>query len=284
MMFSPEFRRQHTATLSGTVVLLLTALPLLAVYVFYPMRLLWAPAVVLALAIFWLSMNFLMPWNFKALERDFVAWDKAIPHHEGQSFLVGLSPGSEPLTYDNFMEWDMGWLLLSPTHLCYVGELTRFAIPRQAVQSVEQAPGHPGWYRSILAVVRYRRSDGMVGTFNLLRTDIGSMLEQGHKTRALAERLSAWRASGAHCCELPADIEHMPPPEWGQVQGKPSTASPGTLLATMATFGFPPAVLERLLSQHAADSLERMLAAGALGALLAAWTLLPGLFRRGGNF
>src|SRR5215469_6260905 len=49
---------------------------------------------------------------------------------------VAFSPDGEPRIYTNNYDWDLGFLLVLPDRLCFLGELAQFALAKEQVAKI----------------------------------------------------------------------------------------------------------------------------------------------------
>ncbi|MBI1799039.1 MAG: hypothetical protein HYR73_05080 [Candidatus Eisenbacteria bacterium] len=110
------------------------------------------------------------------------------------AYFVGLAPSREARVYESFGDWDVGWLFLQRRRLCWIGEQARFALTREQITGVEIGPGLPGWIPAPRVVITWR--DGACGTegaVSLRPADTASLSGIAAGSRALFERIGAWR-------------------------------------------------------------------------------------------
>jgi hypothetical protein len=157
-------------------------------------------------------MNYLSVLGYRRLRRRMARnlRDEGIDPDPWQGVFVQLSPADRPRIYDNFTNWDVGFLFLFADRLAYLGDSARFALPREAIErqwlgpsSCE--PSHPAnvylaWRdaaRNKSGVLGFSLGEG--GTLRRLRRD----------TPAFAEQLETWRRA------LPSSTAAAP--EWAQL-------------------------------------------------------------------
>ena len=160
------------------------------------------------------------------------------PDREGGVF-VGFAPGAEPRIYEQFYDWDVGFLFPRGERLVYVGEETRFALHRDQVRRIERIPGPPSWIRSERLRIDWADPVGAgSGHFLIRPAEVGSLRESCLAARALEARLAAWRLGGAEAQPF-APGEGLVAPALGEV----TSASPRTqvsaprIIATVVWIG-----------------------------------------------
>jgi len=118
------------------------------------------------------------------------------PDREGGVF-VGFAPDREPRVYEQFYDWDVGFLFPRGDRLVYVGEETRFALTRDQVRGIERILGAPGWIRSERLRIDWEdATTGRTGGFIVRPAEVGSMRESRAAARVFEARLAAWRLGG----------------------------------------------------------------------------------------
>lgn len=105
---------------------------------------------------------------------------------------VALSPGDRARVYEGFLDWDLGLLTIGPHRLHYRGEQITFDLPRSSVRAIEIGAASPAWIRAPRVIVRWQGPAGEEAlTLRAARSTRVSAI--GRASRALAERLRAWR-------------------------------------------------------------------------------------------
>ncbi len=132
--------------------------------------------------------------------------------------LVGLSPHAEPRNYENFLIWDVGFLVLAGGRLCYVGDRTRFALDRACVRDIYMGPGVPGWRKPKRVYLAWQDdARGVGGTLNLGALESRPWWRRGSNTAELEKRLREWLRQPAGSDELPPQLSTLPGPDFGTV-------------------------------------------------------------------
>jgi Peptidase family M48 len=99
------------------------------------------PALVLALMIVIDTL-----WQLRFASRLRRALARRLNPSSGAAF-VGIHPGTEVRYTEGFADWDFGFFTMEDGWLCYRGEKTRFAIPKQDLLDIRVVEGRPSWMR-----------------------------------------------------------------------------------------------------------------------------------------
>ena len=149
----------------------------------------WTVLGVVAIACFGIDIlltNRLSKWGYGKLRRQLAhrlseeGWN---PQDVGAIF-VGLAPHAEPRIYDGFYDWDVGFLVLGAEELCYLGDKTRFALPRERITEIRTAPCVAGWTPTERIEVRWQGDDE--AGFGLLAAEAPTLTS----TTPLARRIA----------------------------------------------------------------------------------------------
>lgn len=133
-------------------------------------------------------------------------------------WFVGLSPHAEPRNYENFLVWDLGFLIPAGDQLCYLGDRTRFALDRGSLVETYMGPGPPGWRSAKRLYIVWRDEErDMGGTFNLSLSEARSPWRRAPRTEKLAERLRDWLKQPVASSEVPPPLRHLPGPDFRTV-------------------------------------------------------------------
>jgi hypothetical protein len=209
--FSPALKRRIMTVLVLAYFTLQIGLPTLAAYLGQTGKVsgVWAVLLFLASAVgaFFLLRGLLWVlsvWALRRVRRRLAAKLKeegTLPD-ESAALYVGLAPGPAPRIHDGHFIWDLGFLLLTRDHLCYLGDRTRFALPRAFVRSVTLGPGPPDWRRLHQVYLRWEDEEKGEGD-TLLLSFAGRRPEE-----ELARRLESWLRDGG----AGATVPDLPPP------------------------------------------------------------------------
>ena len=141
---------------------------------------------------------------------------------------VGLSPGPQVRLYEGCHNWDLGFLLVEPDCLRYVGEQTRFALFRPQIRQIRLGPGAPRWLRTQNVYIDwFEAAQAVGGTFSLSNVGKNSFYADGRASALLAASLDQWfRLAGSATAPRPpitgGDFE---PPQFGEITSSSIRAS-----------------------------------------------------------
>jgi Zn-dependent protease with chaperone function len=139
-----------------------------------------------------------------------------------QTFYVGLSPHGSVRVYEDCHEWDLGFIVLAPSQLSYLGEQTRFSLRPEQIRSIRVGPGEPSWWKTRRVYVEWcDPAKQLSGTFNLSPLNARSLWHSAKQADGIADVLSRWltRTRGGPP-PLPASAA-LPSPDFGEVTSKP---------------------------------------------------------------
>jgi STE24 endopeptidase len=141
---------------------------------------------------------------------------------ELSGILVGLSPGEVPRVFETNYSWDMGYLFFSGDRLCYWGEESRFALPRDQIISVRVGPGTVGWMKAAAIYITWHDGEKATNeTFSIRAAAVHSLLQMSKAAGPLFHRIESWR-SGALEPEDPREkLAELAPPAFGEVTNVP---------------------------------------------------------------
>ncbi len=138
---------------------------------------------------------------------------------------VGFAPASCPRLYDQFTNWDFGFLFLAGERLCYVGEHTRFALMRRQVTEVCPGPGDPNWWPVPYLYLTWKDPEqGTGGTWNLQAAEGSTRWQLRRSTRKLEAAVRRWCEEPPQEAADPAALKELAPPALGEVSGTPVAA------------------------------------------------------------
>jgi Zn-dependent protease with chaperone function len=157
-----------------------------------------------------------------------------------QGHFVALAPARAPRRFASGFDWDVGFLFLTSDRLCYVGCLTRFALPRDRVKAVRVGPGSPRWGRSSRVYVTWCDEQGTATTWNLRPAGAASVPGSQRQVPQLLRALQDWH------------------------QAPPAGTTPGALAALSAP-ALGPVTSETVATYVRTNPVRRALATRALG-------------------
>jgi hypothetical protein len=110
------------------------------------------------------------------------------------AIFVDFAPVSEPLLYDGFSQWDVGFLFPAGDRLTYIGERARFSLTRGQITDICLGRGVPSWLRGRRALVSWHDpAIGTSGTVAFWPGDPRSLWQLRRGATALTHHLLAWR-------------------------------------------------------------------------------------------
>jgi hypothetical protein len=295
-VFSRAFKRRATAWQSWTGLTLEVATPALVAYLVQREHVsgVWLIAAYVAglpltLLLRYLGVRYMVVRASRALRhgiRDRLVADGLKPDAWGGLF-VSLSPHAEPRSYENFLNWDMGFLIVSGDRLCYLGDRTRFALDREHIRDAYLGPGGAGWWPiPRVYVVWHDAQRGVGGTLNLTVSSTRTLGRPRRRAAELLQRSHSWLKATDAPAELPEPLRRLPSPDFGAVASESlRKLAAGNILLTLLIYRAPFAVGACLLLGLSFDRDPR--AGGwyvlASVALLQVWTVLSFLRYRGGR-
>lgn len=157
---------------------------------------------------------------------------------------VGLAPDGAPRLYENFSDWDAGFLFFSRDQIVYVGEETRFALSRAQIEEVRLVEGLPNWVRVNRVLLAWHDEAREVrGTLTLRDADAPTLGAIRPTSERLLARIESWRTGRT------VEASFAPPilagaPAFGQVTslsakalGSARLLIANTLLTTLGAAG-----------------------------------------------
>jgi Zn-dependent protease with chaperone function len=137
----------------------------------------------------------------------------------GWSF-VGLAPSAKARFYESFSDWDVGLCGFVGDSLCYVGEQTRFALPRRRVSGIKLAAGTPQWGCTRSLHITWRDERGRESTLQLNPPDTHPHWLGRCAVLTFHGKLEQWRNAGADAAAMPAALAGLGLPDFGEVTGE----------------------------------------------------------------
>jgi Zn-dependent protease with chaperone function len=130
-------------------------------------------------------------------------------HPQPGAMFAGIHPGEGARFTDGLSEWDFGFITLENDWMCYRGDKTQFAIPRQDVKRIETIKGRRTWFRAHRVEVGYSG-----GCFTLSANFAHSTVAEAQRT---ARKLRKWAAAGGG---FTAGVAPAPPPMLPRLPGQ----------------------------------------------------------------
>lgn len=177
------------------------------------------------------------------------------------ALFVAVGPYDPGVVYENYADWDLGFLTLEPGWIRVRGEQCTFALPSDRVMGVLPEPGLPGWHPTPRVAVTWLDETGEPRTFVLRDADARSLREFPARTERLQKRLDAWKQTPG-----PGPREGAPP-DATTVSGTPfsTLVAPPTLVPVALLL----ALLVSCVAPLAGLPLAPWSGAGALDAFVA---------------
>lgn len=178
-------------------------------------RIYWG-GLAIAIALWWMANNFLAVWGYGELKRRFAAklQRKGIDPEAWGGIFVGFAPGSRVRIYENFGDWDVGFLFLGRDRLCYIGEQIQFALLCDRMMGLSIGPGLPFWGRSWRVYITGCREEGSTAcTFNLRPGNVRSLQQMAGGVSLLHQQLRSWHAQPETAIALPEAIAQLDAPQ-----------------------------------------------------------------------
>lgn len=147
--------------------------------------------------------------------------DQGFSLQDWNGTLVGLSPDDQARIYEGFYNWDLGAVFLLGDRLCYVGEQTRFALPKSHIVKIQRCPGVAGFWRSPrIGIYWHDPQQNTSGVFSLAPAQVRSLRGLAQTTRRYQHHLDAWYAKPTPTSPLPDAFADFPRPTPGNVTSK----------------------------------------------------------------
>lgn len=134
---------------------------------------------------------------------------------------VGFSPHESARVYENSFDWDLGFLVLLPTHLVYLGEQAQFKLRRDQLVETQIGPGEPNWLSSKRLYVKWLDDQQRMRTFNLAPASLTAISQTRHEVKRLAERLTGVPTAQSGT----ALLQKLEAPVFGEVTNKTPKAA-----------------------------------------------------------
>ncbi len=187
---------------------------------------------------------------------------------------IEFSPAGRPRMYDNYTNWDVGFLVFFPEAIVYFGDHARFALPLARLEAIKAAPGFDP-LRPKSNFVAWRNSpDGMLNAFAV---DVGvgtSLKEVKQANDQLVEKLRAWQTGNLAPRGSAARWQHLPLPPTEAEGGKlfREAANPLAYVISVAIIASAPAwlstIIAMLMDVLTPDNLLALVFGGAGGCVI----------------
>src|SRR5262249_450559 len=130
---------------------------------------------------------------------------------------VGFSPDGEPRIYSNNYDWDVGFLLVMPDRLCFLGEQAQFALQKDQVAKIRLGPGGPSWWGLRRVYVDCPDDHGAIRSLILRPADARSMRGIAPLAKRLLDRLLRWRVAPSDESAISSRLAALGSPDIAQV-------------------------------------------------------------------
>ena len=143
------------------------------------------------------SSNLLPVRGYSDLKKQFAArlLASGIDVERLNGLWVAFSPDGEPRVYANNFDWDLGFLLILPDRLCFLGELVQFALTEEQVAKIRLGSGGPSLWGTRRVYIDWHDQNGATSSLNFRPADARSMRQIGPLSRRLMDRLQRWRVT-----------------------------------------------------------------------------------------
>ena len=223
-LFSAAFKKRQGYVIGFTIIGIQIGLPLIAAAL---ARSTLAPDAIIfyiagfliATGAYVISSNLLPVRGYSTLREQCAARILAgrINLNRLEGIWVGFSPDAEPRIYTNNYDWDVGFLVIMPDRLCYLGEQARFALQKDQVVRVKLGSGGPSWFGLRRVYVDWRDDNGNILHLNFRPADAPSMRRIGPMASQLRDRLLRWQVSPSDESAVPSQLAALGPPSIGQI-------------------------------------------------------------------
>jgi hypothetical protein len=230
-LFSAEFKKR-TGTTSGLVMIAIQiGLPIIVGLISRSRgipggnTLLYLVGFLVTIAAYLVSSNLLPVRGYSNLEKQIAARliARGIDLDRLNGVWVAFSPDGEPRVYANNYDWDVGFLLVLPDRLCYLGELAQFALSKEQVAKIEIGSGGLSLWGTRRVYIDWRDQSGAVRRLNFRPADARSLRQIGPLSRNLLDRLQRWRVAASNDSAISSRLAAIGPPNIGVVPSR----SPG---------------------------------------------------------
>jgi hypothetical protein len=257
-VYSAGFRARHLAKMGWLLFAMQTATPAL---IFAAAHTFGSPIPRLVLDVIALGVTFAAVWVWfmntgggpyrevdVALRARFAKEGLALADLNAR--LVGFAPTTEPRFYDGTREWDAGYLIVEPDALVFIGEETRFRLPRAAVRGVHEITDRSHWRTMPWMAVTWSDAQGVDRTF-MMRALVPTARRAIAATLGALNEVRAWHEGGAlreamqTACAEQLERMLLPLPPTSPVSSRamheiatPRSVVPTAICAALLAFGW----------------------------------------------
>jgi len=246
----------------------------------------YAAGLLIAAGAYFVCSNLMPVRGYSSLKGQFAArmLARGIDVDRLEGIWVGFSPDGEPRVYSNNYDWDVGFLLVMPDRLCFLGEQAQFALAKDQVAKIRLGPGGPSWWGSQRVYIDWRDDHGIIGSLNFRPADARSMRQIAPLAKRLLDRLLRWRVAPSDESAISSRLTALGPPNIAQVPSQ--SVAQATSYGRLLFFCFNSlltAAMASFMTRLPFDPAEGGQALYVLGAVLVLWLLqaLPYMARPG---
>ncbi|MDJ0728228.1 MAG: M48 family metallopeptidase [Prochloraceae cyanobacterium] len=130
---------------------------------------------ILNIAIFFKIISYISGWGNSELKQKLKIKLKksGFPVDKYQGIFVGFSPTPQPRIYEDFPNWDIGFLFITSDRLCYVGEEISFSLSRKQISAIELDRSITSRYNcNYLYISYFDPTNNKTNTFNFTASKI----------------------------------------------------------------------------------------------------------------
>jgi hypothetical protein len=239
-MFSTEFKKR-TGTMHGLVIIAIQiGLPIVVGLISRSQgtpngnTVLYLAGFLITIGAYLIASNLMPVRSYSSLKKQFGARMTAtgIDLERLDGIWVAFSPDGEPRIYANNYDWDLGFLLVLPDRLCFLGELVQFALAKEQVAKIRLGSGGPSLWGSRRVYINWLDENGEVRCLNFRPADARSMRQIAPLSRRLLDRLERWQAFASDESAISSRLAALGAPSIGVVpsQSPDQAASFGKLV------------------------------------------------------
>src|SRR5262245_54889486 len=179
----------------------------------------YAAGLLIAAGAYFVCSNLMPVRGYSSLKGQFAArmLARGIDVDRLEGIWVGFSPDGEPRVYSNNYDWDIGFLLVMPDRLCFLGEQAQFALAKDQVAKVRLGPGGPSWWGLRRVYIDWRDDQGTIRSLNFRPADARSMRQIAPLAQRLLNRLLRWRVAPSDESAISSRLTALGPPNITQV-------------------------------------------------------------------
>ncbi|HKF54855.1 MAG TPA: hypothetical protein VKJ45_05415 [Blastocatellia bacterium] len=224
-MFSAEFKKRTGKTHGLVIIGIQIGLPIIVALVSryrgtpQGNTLLYLAGFVITISAYLIASNLMPVRCYPGLKKQFAARMAAagIDLDRLNGIWVAFSPDGEPRIYTNNYDWDLGFLLVLPDRLCFLGELAQFALAKEQVAKIRLGSGAPSLWGTRRIYIEWLDQNGAVSRLNFRPADATSMRQIGPMSRHLLDRLQRWQGAPSDESAISSRLAALAAPNIGEV-------------------------------------------------------------------